>query len=65
LKDALYWTHNLGVPGYATPALMEVYNSFVIPRMFLSVVKGERSPADAMDTAAAEVQRIAEKWKDA
>jgi multiple sugar transport system substrate-binding protein len=65
LKDALYWTHNLGVPGYATPAVMEVYNSFVIPRMFLSVVKGERSPGDAAGAAAAEVQRIADKWKDA
>jgi len=31
--------------------------------MFLSVVKGERSPADAMDAAAAEAQRIADKWK--
>ncbi|PYU36597.1 MAG: sugar ABC transporter substrate-binding protein [Acidobacteria bacterium] len=63
LKDAGHWTHYLGVPGYPTPAFMEVFNTFVIPRMFLSVVKGERSPADAMDAAAAEVQRIADKWK--
>ena len=63
LKDAGHWTHYLGVPGYPTPAFMEVFNTFVIPRMFLSVVKGERSPADAMDVAAAEVQRIADKWK--
>jgi multiple sugar transport system substrate-binding protein len=63
LKDALYWTHNLGVPGYATPAVMEVFNAFVIPRMFLSVVKGERSPVEAASAAAAEAQRIADKWK--
>ena len=63
LKDALYWTHNLGVPGYATPAVMEVYNSFVIPRMFLRVVKGELSPEDAARAAEKEVTRIAEKWK--
>jgi multiple sugar transport system substrate-binding protein len=63
LKDALYWTHNLGVPGYATPAVMEVYNSFVIPRMFLSVAKGELGPADAARAAETEVKRIAEKWK--
>jgi len=63
LKDAGHWTHYLGVPGYPTPAFMEVFNTFVIPRMFLSVVKGERSPADAMDAGAAEVQRIADKWK--
>jgi multiple sugar transport system substrate-binding protein len=63
LKDALHWTHYLGVPGYPTPAFMEVFNTFVIPRMFLSVVQGERSPAEAMDAAAAKVQRIADKWK--
>ncbi|HXA15745.1 MAG TPA: ABC transporter substrate-binding protein [Thermoanaerobaculia bacterium] len=64
LKDALHWTHNLGVPGYATPAFMETFNKFVIPSMFLSVVKGEKSPEDASREAAAVVQRIAEKWKD-
>lgn len=65
LKDALYWTHNLGVPGYATPAFMEVFNSFVIPKMFRSVLKGESSPEDASRTAGAELQRIVGKWKDA
>jgi multiple sugar transport system substrate-binding protein len=65
LKDALYWTHNLGVPGYATPAFMDVFHSFVIPRMFRSVIKGESSPQDAARAAGAEVQRIVGKWKDA
>lgn len=64
LKDALHWTHNLGVPGYATPAFMETFNKFVIPRMFLSVVKREKSPEDASREAAATVQRIADQWKD-
>ena len=63
LKDALHWTRNLGVPGYATPAAMEVFNTFVIPKMFVSVVKGERTPVEATLVAAAEVQRIADKWK--
>jgi multiple sugar transport system substrate-binding protein len=63
LKDALYWTRNLGIPGFSTPAAMEVFNAFVIPRMFLSVLKGERRAADASLTAAAEVQRIADKWE--
>ena len=65
LKDALYWSRNLGVPGYATPAAMEVFNTFVIPRMFMSVAKGERSPEDATAAAAAEIQRIVDKWKQA
>jgi multiple sugar transport system substrate-binding protein len=63
LKDALHWTPNLGVPGFATPAYMEVFNSFLVPRMVQSVLKGERSPADAAAAAAAEITRIADKWK--
>ena len=63
LKDALHWTHNLGAGGFATPVFMEIFNTFVVPRMFLSVVKGERTPGDAMDLAAAEVQRISDKWR--
>src|SRR5215469_5469494 len=65
LKDALYWTRNLGFPGYATPASMEVFNQFVIPRMFLSVIKGEVSPGEAAQSAATEVKAIVEKWKTA
>ncbi len=63
LKDALHWTANLGFPGYANPVAMEVFNSFVIPRMFISVVKGELSPEDAARAAETEVKRIFEKWK--
>jgi multiple sugar transport system substrate-binding protein len=63
LKDALHWTPNLGVPGFATPAFMEVFNSSLVPKMVQSVLKGERSAEDAAATAAAEIQRIADKWK--
>jgi multiple sugar transport system substrate-binding protein len=62
LKDALHWTPNLGFPGYATPVAMEAFNTFVIPRMFISVVKGELSPEDAARRADTEVKRIVEKW---
>ena len=63
LRDALHWTPNLGAPGFANPIWMEVFNTFVIPRMFISVVKGELSPEDAASAAEAEVNKIAEKWK--
>ena len=63
LKDALHWTHNLGFPGYATPASMEVFNSFVIPKMFISVVKEELGPEDAARAAQSEITKISEKWK--
>jgi multiple sugar transport system substrate-binding protein len=63
LKDALHWTPNLGVPGFATPAFMEVFNSFLIPKMVRRVLKGQSSPEDAAAAAAAEIQRIADKWR--
>ena len=63
LKDALHWTPNLGAPGFATPAYMEVFNSFLIPKMVQSVLRGQSTPENAAAAAAAEIQRIADKWK--
>lgn len=63
LKDALHWTPNLGVPGFATPAYMEVFNSSLVPKMVHSVLRGEREAKDAAGIAAAEIQRIVEKWE--
>jgi multiple sugar transport system substrate-binding protein len=62
LKDALHWTPNLGVPGFATPAYMEIFNSSLVPRMVQSVLRGENSAEDAAAAAASEIQRISEKW---
>lgn len=63
LKDALHWTPNLGVPGFATPAYMEIFNSSLVPRMVQSVLRGERQAADAAAIAATEMQRITDKWR--
>lgn len=65
LKDALHWTPNLGSPGFANPVWMEVFNTFVIPRMFISVIKGDLSAEEAARAADAEVTKIVEKWKKA
>ncbi len=65
LKDALHWTPNLGVPGFSTPAYMEIFNSSVVPRMVAKVLKGEQSAEDAASAGAAEMQGIADKWKQA
>ena len=63
LKDALHWTPNLGAPGLVTPAWMEAFNTFLIPRMFRSAVRGELSVLDAARAAETEMKQIAEKWK--
>jgi hypothetical protein len=44
---------------------MEVFHSYVIPKMFLSVIKGDLSPEDAVGAAEKQINRISEKWKDA
>jgi multiple sugar transport system substrate-binding protein len=63
LKDALHWTPNLGAPGFATPAYMEVFTSSIVPKMVRSVLRNERSPQDAATAAAAEIERIVDNWK--
>jgi multiple sugar transport system substrate-binding protein len=63
LRDALHWTPSLGAPGFANPRWMEVFNTFVIPRMFASVVQGNLTPSDAAAEAQKEVTVIVEKWK--
>jgi multiple sugar transport system substrate-binding protein len=63
LRDALHWTPNLGAPWLANPAWMEVFNTFVIPRMFANVVQGNMTAWDAAAQAQKEVTAIVEKWK--
>lgn len=63
LKDALHWTPNLGVPGVATPAYMEIFNSSLVPKMVARVLKSEQSAEEAAASGAAEMQRIVDKWK--
>jgi multiple sugar transport system substrate-binding protein len=65
LKDALHWTPNLGVPGFATPAYMEIFTSSLVPHMVQSVLRGERSASDAASVAATEMQRIVSRWEAA
>ena len=63
LEDALHWTPNLGVPAVPTPAFMEIFNSSVVPKMVARMLKGKQSPEEAAASGAAEMQRIADKWK--
>lgn len=65
LKDALHWTPNLGVPGFATPAYMEIFNSSLVPRMVQSVLQGKHTPEDAAAIAAREIEHITVKWEKA
>ncbi|HSP16660.1 MAG TPA: extracellular solute-binding protein [Thermoanaerobaculia bacterium] len=62
LADAIDWTTNVGYPGYASAAIDEVFNTFVLPTMFAKAARDEMSPEDAVRAADAEVRRIFAKW---
>jgi multiple sugar transport system substrate-binding protein len=63
LGNVLDWATNVGYPGYATAAIDEVFNTFVIPTMFAKVARDELSPEDAARAAEKELKRIFDKWK--
>jgi multiple sugar transport system substrate-binding protein len=65
LANVLDWATNVGYPGYATAAIDEAFNTFVLPTMFAKVARDELSPEDAARAAERELKRIFDKWKTA
>jgi multiple sugar transport system substrate-binding protein len=63
LGNVLEWATNVGYPGYATAAIDEVFNTWVIPTMFAKAARDEMTPEAAVDAADKEVRRIFDKWK--
>lgn len=63
LKDALHWTPNLGVPGIASPAYMEIFTTSLIPKTVGRILRGEQTAEQGAAAAAAEMQHISNKWK--
>ena len=62
LGSVLDWATNVGFPGYATAAIDEVYNTFVIPTMFARVAKDEATPQEAARAAEEQIGRIFDRW---
>ena len=62
LADALEWSTNVGYPGYATAAIDEIFNTFVLPTMFARVARGEVAAEAAAADARKEAERIFKKW---
>jgi len=63
LGSVLDWATNVGFPGYATAAIDEVFNTFVIPTMFARVAREETTPEEAVRVAEQEIRRIFAKWR--
>src|SRR6266536_3219124 len=62
LGSVLDWATNVGFPGYATAAIDEVFNTFVIPTMFARVAKDEATPEEAARAAEQQIHRVFERW---
>ena len=64
LADALDWATNVGYPGYATAAIDEVFNTWVINTMFAQASTGAMSPEEAIKEAEGKCKKIWAKWQE-
>lgn len=63
LGKALPLTAWPGYPGYANPAVSEVYNTFLLSTMMAQAARGEKTPEQAVKATAAQIQQIVAKWR--
>jgi multiple sugar transport system substrate-binding protein len=63
LRHAESWTGWLGYPGYANPAVSEVYEEHLISAMMAEVARGNKSPEEAVKQTAAQINAIFAKWR--
>jgi multiple sugar transport system substrate-binding protein len=64
LADCQDWAANVGYPGYATAAIDETFNTWVLNTMFSQASTGALSPEDAVKEAEAKCKRIWAKWQE-
>src|SRR5699024_3343353 len=64
LKTAEDWTVWLGYPGYANPAIGEIYQTHILSTMLANATRGSATPQEAVDNAAADMRKIFKKWRD-
>ena len=64
LRGAEKWTAWLGYPGYASPAISEVYQEHLISSMMASVAQGKEMPQQAIKRTAQEIEQVFAKWRD-
>src|SRR5690606_29946583 len=58
LTSATEWTTNLGHPGYANPAVGEVFNTFILPNMMAKAARGDMTAEEAVDEAVMQIEPI-------
>ncbi|MCA1843163.1 MAG: extracellular solute-binding protein [Actinobacteria bacterium] len=63
-EAATSWCTNVGHPGPANAACMEVFNQYLVPRMFAAAARGEKTAEEAVRTAEAQMKAIFDKWRE-
>ena len=58
------WSTNFGQPGYDNAAIGEVFDQYLVPRMFAAAAKGEMSAEDAVKAAEAQMKPIFAAWRE-
>ncbi len=64
LSDVLDWATNVGYPGYASAAIDETFNTWVINTMFAKAATNTSTPEAAIKEATAKCRQIWAKWKE-
>jgi len=62
LKDARKWSTNVGHPGPASPAVGEVYSTFILPNMMAAAAQGMPA-AQAVAQAEKQIRTIFNNWR--
>ncbi|HYW04629.1 MAG TPA: extracellular solute-binding protein [Gammaproteobacteria bacterium] len=63
LSTAPKWTAWLGYPGYANPAISEVYHEHLLSAMMAEVAQGKKSPEAAVKETTEQIKKIFAKWR--
>ena len=63
LKNVGDWVTNVGYPGFANPAIGEILNTHLIPKMFSAAVTGALTPDEAITQAHQQARGIFQKWE--
>lgn len=64
MEDVLDWATNVGYPGYATAAISDAWNTWLLNTMFAECATGAETPENALTRAENKMKAIWAKWKD-
>jgi multiple sugar transport system substrate-binding protein len=64
LAGAERWSTNIGHPGHSNGAIEEVFNQFLVPKMFAATARGEMTAEEAVKAAEAQITPIFQKWRE-